>query len=140
MGQPALVCTTAVHRILVVEDYKDSADMMCTILGVLGHRTCAVHSGHAALEAAAQFDPTLVILDLGLPDMSGLDVARELRLRRPGPGLYIVAVSGWSRPYHRDAALAAGCNQYIVKPARVAALRSIMADAGAPADWHGWAN
>lgn len=138
MGLPLSVRTSAVHRILVVEDYTDSADMMCTILGVLGHRTCAVHSGGAALEAAARFDPTVVILDLGLPDMSGLDVARELRLRHPGPGLYIVAVSGWSRPFHRDAALAAGCNQYIVKPACVAALQSIMVDAGA--DGHGFAN
>lgn len=115
-----------VQRVLVVDDYPDSAEVVRTLVEILGHEARIASSGRAALAEAYAFDPTVVILDLGLPDINGCDVARELRARRGGQHLHIAALSGWSHQEKRKAALSAGCDQYVLKPANAMKIRTIL--------------
>lgn len=132
----------AKHRVLVVDDYPDSAETTCTLLAMLGHECRFAVCGKDALTEAARFEPDIAILDLGLPDLSGYELARELRRRLAGKPLYLAAVTGWGQPEDRARALAAGFDQHFLKPADRAKLSMILelADrvrAGAPASSDG---
>lgn len=122
------------HRVLVVDDYPDSADVVRTLIELLGHEARIASSGRAALAEAYGFDPTIVILDLCLPDIHGCDVARELRARRGGQHLHIAALSGWGQQDRRQAALSAGCDQFVVKPASAAKIGTILKAVALPSE------
>lgn len=116
----------AKHRVLIVDDYPDAADIACMLLGMLGHDCRAASSGQGALDVAAQFDPDIVLLDLALPDVSGYVVARELRrMRRDGP-LYLAAITGWGSDEDRARTREAGFDQHVLKPADYAKLRDVI--------------
>jgi CheY-like chemotaxis protein len=114
------------HRVLVVDDYPDSAETTCTLLTLLGHECRFAVCGRDALAQAAQWQPDVAILDIGLPDVSGFDLARELRKQLAGKPLYLAAVTGWGQREDRDQALAAGFDQHFLKPADRATLSAIM--------------
>lgn len=114
------------RRVLVVDDYPDAADVVCVLLTMLGYDCRSANSGSAALEEASRFDPELVILDIGLPDMSGYDVARELRARAGSRRLHLAAVTGWGQPADRERAFAAGFDQHVLKPTDATKLKSIL--------------
>ena len=124
-------------RVLVVDDYPGAAEAACLLLRLLGHEPLAAMTGQQALERAATFDPDIVVLDLGLPDVSGLDVARALR-QRPGRRQFIVALTGSSSSEDRGRVRDAGIDMYVLKPASAdnlariitAARRSISAATG----------
>lgn len=111
---------------LVVDDYPDSAEVVRTLIEMFGHEVRIASSGRAALAEAYGFEPTIVILDLGLPDINGCEVARELRARRGGQHVHIAALSGWGNKDKRQAALSAGCDQYVVKPASAMKIQTIL--------------
>jgi two-component system, sensor histidine kinase len=113
---PQLDSAIRCRRVLVVDDFPDAADVTCTLLRLMGHEARAAYTGTGALAAAASFQPEILILDLGLPDMSGFEVASALRRSPAGQRLYIAAVSGWGQPEDRRRALAAGCDLHVVKP------------------------
>ena len=113
------------RRILVVEDQPDCAEIVCDLLWLMGHECYSVSTGGHALEGVRAFSPDLVLLDLTLPDMSGLDVARAIR-RGPQPQPYLVAMTGWSHPEDRYRTLAAGFDAHLVKPVSVATLEQIV--------------
>jgi len=115
-------------RVLVVDDYPDTAQAACRLLSVLGHEARAAHCGKDALAIVEELDPDIVILDLGLPDMSGYQVARELRSRQ-GKRPYIAAMTGWGTVTDRVHSHAAGIDQHVVKPADVERLTDIIANA-----------
>lgn len=104
------------HRVLIVDDYPDAAEVICTLVRLMGHTARAVFSGSAVLDAVGEFAPDIIILDIGLPDVSGLEVAAMLRQTTSGPRPYIAAVSGWGDPEDRRRALAAGCDMHVMKP------------------------
>lgn len=105
------------HRILVIDSYPDAAVVTCHALEILGYESFAANTGRGALTTAQCFDPEIVILDLDLPDVSGLDVARALRAQAAEHPLHIAALTGWTRPRDREDAFVAGFDQYVVKPA-----------------------
>lgn len=121
------------HRVLVVDDYPDSAEVVRTLIELFGHEVRIANSGRAALAEAYGFAPTIVILDLGLPDINGCEVARELRSRRGGHHVHIAALSGWDHQDKRRAALSAGCDQYVVKPASATKIHTILKSVALPA-------
>ncbi|NLD67681.1 MAG: response regulator [Limnobacter sp.] len=103
--------------ILVVDDNADAADSLALILELEGFRTRAVYDGRAALSAIVEDPPTAVLLDIGLPDLDGLEVARQARERLPrAHRLLIVALSGHGRAQDLAAARSAGCDEHLVKP------------------------
>ena len=115
----------AACRILVVDDHPDSAEASCLLLSALGHVCAPAMTGEAALAQAEQFQPDLVLCDIGLPDISGYEVARVLR-DRLGEAVYLAAVTGWDQPSDRALSLAAGFDQHVVKPATSKVLQSIV--------------
>lgn len=115
----------SVHcRALIVDDNRDSADTMAMMLQMLGHETECIYDPYQTNEAVAAFDPDIVFLDIGMPGLSGYDVARGLRAAT-GPQLTLVAVTGWGHAEDRRRTAEAGFDHHLVKPADMAAISSI---------------
>ncbi len=121
----------AKHRVLIVDDYPDAAEITSLLLHILGHDCRAVSCGRDALVEAAQFRPNIALLDLCLPDLSGYELARELRRIVPGP-LYLAAITGWGNEADRQRAYAAGFDQHVLKPADTMKLREVLERAERP--------
>jgi signal transduction histidine kinase len=117
------------RRTLIVDDNQDSADTLGMILQLLGHDTRCVYDPRDATETVASFMPDIVFLDLGMPGMSGHDVARRLRLGPNGNQLVIVAVTGWGQPEERRRTAEAGFDHHLVKPVDMDVVRRICAQA-----------
>ncbi len=115
-------------RALVVDDNQDSADTLAMMLELLGHDTQRVYDPRAAVETVAAFAPDVVFLDIGMPGLSGYDVARLLRASPNGERLMLVAVTGWGQPEDRRRTSDAGFDHHLVKPPEMAAICEICAD------------
>lgn len=113
-------------RVLVVDDYHGSVEAARTLLELLGHECRAARTGAEALAMTESFDPQLVVLDLGLPDISGYDVARAIRARNRAPRVYIAALTGWDSSDDRVKSMAAGIDEHVTKPPRIDALQEIL--------------
>ena len=102
--------------ILVADDNQDSADSTAMFLELVGFETTAVHSGNAAIDAADKLRPHAIILDIGMPDRDGYDVARAIRTTEWGKHVFLVAVSGWGQPSDIRKAHEAGFDVHMTKP------------------------
>ncbi|HWH42233.1 MAG TPA: ATP-binding protein [Usitatibacter sp.] len=114
------------RRVLVVDDNEDAADSLGMLLEFLGAEVKVVHDGKSALEAMKTFRPAVVLLDLGMPGMSGLEVARRMREDPEFRKTTLVAVTGWGQREDRRRTHEAGFDYHLVKPADVGALQSIL--------------
>jgi len=114
-------------RVLVVDDNLDSAEMIAALVARWGHRTEQAHDGPSALKLALDFRPDVVLLDIGLPEMDGYEVARRLRASGGSPRPRIIAVSGYGREVDRLKSAAAGFDSHLVKPVDFAALERELA-------------
>ncbi|ACD20114.1 ATP-binding response regulator [Paraburkholderia phytofirmans] len=110
------VVLTAEHKVLVVDDNKDSADALAALLELQGFECAVAYDGASALTLTDTFVPTVGVIDLGLPDMSGFDVAVALRKKHGDAALTLVALSGYSSDDYRSDAVEAGFNDYFAKP------------------------
>jgi CheY-like chemotaxis protein/anti-sigma regulatory factor (Ser/Thr protein kinase) len=106
-------------RVLIVDDDIDAADMLAQALQGAGHEVRQEHDGTSALVAAAQFQPDVVLLDLGLPGMGGLEVARRLRGYPQLAGIRILALTGFGQGSDRNRSAAVGIESHLVKPVDV---------------------
>ena len=113
-------------RILIVDDNVDAADSIAMLLNMEGHETRAVNTARAALLAVPDFRPEVVLLDIGLPEMDGYEVARRLRAQNGHRGMRLVAVTGYGQPADRRRAHAAGFDEHMVKPVEPAALQDFL--------------
>jgi len=111
-------------RILVVDDNRDAAQTLSMLLKASGHKTAVAFDGKRALELAADFRPDVALLDIGLPGMTGLELANLLR--QDLPEVFLVAVSGYGHPEDRARSRAAGFDEHLVKPAALSELLSIL--------------
>ncbi|MEO5677759.1 MAG: ATP-binding protein [Usitatibacter sp.] len=116
------------RRVLVVDDNRDAADSLGMLLQFLGADVAVAHDGRAALEMIRTFKPAVVLLDLGMPDMSGLEVARRMREDPAMRDITLVALTGWGQNEDRRRSHDAGFDHHLVKPADVGALKSILAE------------
>lgn len=115
------------HRILVVDDNLDSAESLAALLRLLGNDVRTAHDGPRALAVAEAYRPDMVLLDIGLPGMDGLEVCRRLRqLERVSPVL-VVAMTGYGQEENKRQSLAAGFDAHLVKPLDLDALRELLA-------------
>jgi PAS domain S-box-containing protein len=122
--------TPGAQRILVVDDSEDVAGTLESLLQSLGHATRVVHDGAAALEAAAEFRPDTVLLDIGMPGMDGYEVARRLRASKHGRRLRIIAVTGWGQEADRRKSQEAGFDLHLVKPIEPTDLARVLDEKG----------
>jgi PAS domain S-box-containing protein len=102
-------------RILVVEDNRDARDALMMLLSAQGHVVQAAEDGPGALECIHEFDPDLILLDIGLPGMNGYEVARRLR-ERDGACTRLVALTGYGREQDRARSREAGIDAHLTKP------------------------
>jgi PAS domain S-box-containing protein len=109
-------------KVLVVDDNRDAADSLAMLVQLAGEEVQIARDGAHAVAAALQFRPDVVLLDIGLPGMNGLEVARQLRRLDLGPGLRIVAVSGYGQDSDVRASADAGCDLHLTKPVDAADL------------------
>jgi CheY-like chemotaxis protein len=107
------------RRVLIVDDDRDAAEMLAQALEGAGHEVRQEHDGMAAVVAAAQFQPDVVLLDLGLPGMDGIEVARRLRTYPQLAGVRIVALTGFGQGSDRKRSAAVGIESHLVKPVDV---------------------
>ncbi len=117
----------ASHRILVVDDNPDSTDSLSLLLGLIGHEVRTAQDGVEGLEAAAAFRPELILLDIGLPKLDGLEVCRRLRGGPWGQTMVIAALTGWGGQDDRDRSAAAGFDRHLVKPVDDETLMQLLA-------------
>jgi CheY-like chemotaxis protein len=102
--------------VLLVEDSDAIRDAFTILLEDAGYTVLGAGTGAEALRLAAERAPDLVLLDMGLPDMTGLEVVRQIKGNAATAGIVVVAVTGRDEEADRRACLAAGCAAYIVKP------------------------
>ncbi|MBB3223618.1 response regulator [Pseudoduganella umbonata] len=110
------------HRILVVDDNVDSAEIVAALLQFTGHEVHMAHDGASAIEAALRLRPDVVFLDIGLPDMSGVDVAATLRTYPELEKTVLIALTGYGQDKDRMGAMAAGFNHHLTKPVNMETL------------------
>lgn len=103
-------------RILVADDNQDAAIALSTLLEVLGHRVRTVFDGEAAVQMAAEFDPQVALLDIGMPKMNGFETCQRIRAHLRGRGMTLVAVTGWGQSEDRRMSQEAGFDHHLVKP------------------------
>jgi signal transduction histidine kinase len=103
-------------RILVADDNKDAADTLAMLLQMLGHAVLQVADGEAAVRAAVDFNPQVVLLDIGMPKLNGYEACRQIREQPGGTGMTVVAVTGWGQADDRRKSQDAGFDHHLVKP------------------------
>lgn len=115
----------AAYRILVVDDNEDAADSLATLLGVLGYEVKVAYDGPEAIQAADAFAPEAALLDIGLPHLSGYDIAQHIRGTRGGDVL-LAAITGWGQEEDRRRAREAGFDSHFTKPADFEQLTALL--------------
>ncbi len=114
-------------RLLIVDDNKDAADSLHLLLEAIGQDVVTVYDGMAALEVFEKFRPDIVMLDIGMPQMSGYEVAHRLRQQAHGGDLpVLVAVTGWGQDADRHRSREEGFEYHFVKPVEISALRELI--------------
>jgi CheY-like chemotaxis protein len=119
----------AARRVLVVDDNLDSLESMEILLQIWGHEVRTAYDGPAALAVAADYWPDAVLLDIGLPGMSGYEVAQRLRELPTCARAVLVAVTGYGQESDRERTRQAGFDRHLVKPVEPNHLQEILAAA-----------
>jgi CheY-like chemotaxis protein len=119
----------APKRVLVVDDNRDAATSLAEFLRLDGHESLAVYGGKEALAAVTSFKPDVVLLDIGLPELDGYEVAQ--RLRASGSTVRLIALTGYGQAEDVQRTRAAGFDAHLVKPVDFAALERAVADTAA---------
>ncbi len=117
-----LAASVARKRVLIVDDNADAAELLATAFELAGHEVRVAYDGAQALAAAADFDPEVAVLDLGLPVLDGYELGR--RLRASHPSLSMIALSGYARDADRARTEEAGFDRHFAKPVDLATLLS----------------
>jgi CheY-like chemotaxis protein len=119
------VARAATLRVLIAEDDQDTADSLKMLLEGYGYEVYVSHDGETAVPAAAELQPHVILMDIGLPGMSGYDAARRIRARNPGMPVRIVALTGRDKMIDRQRSAEAGIDHHMVKPADPVVLQRI---------------
>jgi two-component system, sensor histidine kinase len=116
------------RRILIVEDNDDAREALSTALRLLGHEVHEAADGLGAIDVAVKLRPDIALIDVGLPELDGYEVAR--RLRKDAQRICLVALTGYGQPEDRRRAQEAGFDHHIVKPVDPAVLDAVLRDIG----------
>jgi len=124
---PGDVSQTPRQRVLVIEDNLDARAMMCTLLDHEGHEVYEAADGATGVERALHLAPDVALVDLGLPGVDGLEVARRVRESDGGDRVFLVAVTGYGQARDRRETLDAGFDVHLVKPVEIDRLKDVLA-------------
>ncbi len=115
---------------LVVDDNDDAAETLAWLVRSFGGETRIANDGATAIRTASEFDPHVVLLDIGLPDVDGYEVCRQLRRSDTGRRTLVVAVTGWGQARDKARAAAAGFDAHLTKPADPATVEELLSKRG----------
>jgi CheY-like chemotaxis protein len=118
----------AKRRILVADDNDDSVASMALMLKILGNEVRTASDGREAVEVAETFQPKLILLDIGMPQLNGYEACRAIRQKPWGADVIIVALTGWGQEDDKQKAREAGFNHHLVKPVGLDAIRKLLAE------------
>jgi CheY-like chemotaxis protein len=104
------------RRIVIADDNEDSAQSFAMLLSFSGHEVKIAHDGAEALDAVRSFRPDVVFLDIGMPVLTGYEVAQAVRAEPWGSEVTLIAVTGWGQPDDKQRAHTAGFDRHLVKP------------------------
>jgi PAS domain S-box-containing protein len=113
-------------RILVADDSQDGADSLAFLLKAAGHEVFTAYDGRAAIQLAEQQRPDVVLLDIGMPEVSGYDVARAIRREAWGRAMRLIALTGWGQAEHRRRSIEVGFDDHLVKPVELDLLENVL--------------
>lgn len=113
-------------RVLVVDDNQDGAASMAMMLRLLGNDVTMAHDGLEAVAAAGAMRPDVILMDIGLPRLNGLDATRQIRDQAWGKSVQIIALTGWGQESDRELSHSAGCNGHLVKPVQLCDLEQVL--------------
>jgi CheY-like chemotaxis protein len=126
--------TAVRRRILIADDNRDAADSLAVLLRIEGHEVTVANSGREALASINRLLPEIAVLDIGMPELDGYEVARQVRQQSLGRAVVLIAVTGWGQESDKARALAAGFNHHFTKPVEPARLCQLLR--AAPVDPH----
>jgi CheY-like chemotaxis protein len=129
---PAAPAASPGRRILIVDDNRDSANSLAELLHLRGHETHVAHDGLEALQLVARVQPEVALLDLGLPRMSGYEVAQQIRAQEDGADIVLIALTGWGQEEDRRRSREAGFDLHMTKPIEFAVLAGLIAGMSLP--------
>lgn len=118
------------RRVLVADDNRDAANTLLSVLRMMGHEARVTYDGVEALAAAATFRPDIALLDLGMPRMDGLELARRIRAEPWGADVFLVALTGWGGEADRQRSRDAGFDRHVAKPIDIEMLRRVLSEGG----------
>lgn len=114
------------RRILVVDDNRDGAESMAAMLRLRGDESCCAHDGLEAVRQAESQRPDVILMDVGMPKLNGLDATRRIRQQPWGKAITIIALTGWGTERDREQSRDAGCDGHLVKPVQLADLDALL--------------
>src|SRR6202050_4189032 len=121
-------------KILVVDDSRDAADTCAILLELSGHHVQTAYTGQRALQLAETFRPHVLLLDIGIPDLDGYQLAKKVRAAPWGRGAVLIAVTGWGQEADRRRAFEAGFDHHLTKPIAAETVESLMQSVSAVRD------
>jgi two-component system, sensor histidine kinase len=126
-AQRAGAAVLGARSVLLVEDNDDARQMLEAALASGGHRVRTASDGASGLALAAKSPPEVALIDIGLPDMDGYEVARRMRAAPGGRGVALVAITGFGRPEDQERAFASGFDAHLTKPVTAERLKQTLA-------------
>lgn len=118
---------SAPRRVLVVDDNRDAADSLAALLTMLGHKVAVAYDGLEVVKITRTFEPQAVVLDIGLPEIDGCEVARQLRAESTARNMLLIALTGYGGQDDVRRALDAGFDAYLLKPTALDSLQGLLA-------------
>lgn len=116
------------QRVLIVDDNADAAHSLSMLAELLGHSTDVAFTGPEALTKLSSFKPDIIFLDIGLPGMSGFEVAQAIKRSHPHPPPFVVALTGWGTEETKQKARESGFDEHLTKPVEIATVERILAE------------
>jgi CheY-like chemotaxis protein len=115
------------RRILIADDNVDAAASLALLLEMQGHETRTANNGREAVELAETFQPDIIFMDLGMPQVDGIEATRQIRAEPWGKAMVIVALTGWGQESNRRQTRAVGMDLHLVKPINLEGIAAVLA-------------
>jgi CheY-like chemotaxis protein len=115
---------------LIADDNRDAAETLATLLRMEGHDVTVAHNGREAMVVYQSIHPDVVLLDIGMPELNGYEVAQRVRQNATSPRPVLIAVTGWGQDSDKARALAAGFDHHFTKPVEPDAIAAILRAGG----------
>jgi len=123
---PLVTGTAARKKMLIADDNQDAADSLAMLLRMEGHEVTVVYDGSQAVAAIETFQPEVAVLDIGMPELDGYEVAKRVRASSMGPSVTLIAVTGWGQALDKTRAANAGFNHHFTKPVELEDLAQVL--------------